>query len=141
MVPPPNSIFKVNIDTISFYDKNVFGLRVIIKYWNRGFLATSCKTEHGRVTTHTTKILTVKKGVRFAQGLDLKSIILKGDAKQVYESFENNLVDLSYNGTLLHNVFTFASWFHYFSARYIPCTCNEVANCLAHFAKFHQVKS
>ena len=56
----------------------------------------------------------------FAKDLSLNSIILEGDAKNVFDSFESSEEDLSPTGIILADAYSIASWFHFFKASFYP---------------------
>ena len=59
---------------------------------------------------------------------------LEGDAKAVYGSILDSSEDLSHNGSVLGDLYLYASWFNCFDCGYVPRTYNSPADCLANMA-------
>lgn len=60
--------------------------------------------------------------------------MLEGDVLEVIQSIWDLEADLSYNGTILLDIF-YSGWFDRFGTSFVPKVCNQVTNLLAHHAK------
>ena len=53
----------------------------------------------------------------------------------IYNSFDRDSEDLSYDGLAMTEMFERACKFYFFKAQYVNRRCNRVANCLASLAR------
>ena len=50
------------------------------------------------------ELMVALEGLKHALGLGLQSIILKRDSRLAFEQFKSSSIDLSYNGSLVHEI-------------------------------------
>ena len=73
---------------------------------------------------HRAEAIAAKEGLMFAKEMGLNSIILEGDAKNVFETFESSEEDLCLTGIILAEAYSTASWFHPFKPYFVLRICN-----------------
>ena len=65
---------------------------------------------------------------------------MEGDSQGAINRIEDDHpANLSHNGFIVQDVFTYASWFTSFGCRHTPRICHQVADTLADYALFHDV--
>ena len=52
----------------------------------------------------------------------------------MYSRLKEGSEDLSYNGSIMRDIFSYASWFAGFDCCFVPRICNQVADTLANLA-------
>ena len=65
------------------------------------------------------ELLVAKERIKQALELGLRSIILEGHSMLDFENIESSLWDLSYNGTLVHDICFMGLRFDRFKAQYM----------------------
>ena len=133
--PPPHGIFKINMDVATFANIGATRIGVVIRDWRgRVVLAVAMRIQES-MEVHHAEARAVMEGLHKAWEMGLWSIILEGDAKNVFEAFEKSEVDLSYTWSILSNAFILAQNFHYFKAQYVPRGCNTIPDKLVEIAR------
>ena len=74
------------------------------------------------------------EGLKLTQGKGFCSVILERNSRIGNELIEGTEMDLSYNGSMVHEICNLGLNFNRFKAQYIPRCCNTIA-ALAHLAK------
>ena len=101
---PPPAVVKINIDAAIFKGKNAIGIGVIIKDERANVIAAKSLKIEGENEVLRAEILVTREGLHLALDLEVKSILLEGESRAVFEDFENSFWNLSYNGVLLHKL-------------------------------------
>ena len=83
---------------------------------------------------HRAELIAAREGLLFVWELGFQRVILEGDAKVAYSSIKENRDDFPYNGSILRDIFLYASWFDCFDCGFVPRSCNSIANFLANKA-------
>ena len=81
------------------------------------------------------KIIAAKEGLLMAWEMEFQSIILEGDAKEVFKNFNSSSTDLSHSSVILHDTTIVSLWFDYFSAIFVQSEYSSVTDCLADLAR------
>ena len=81
--------------TIDIHDCELIG--VVIRDWLGHSTAAKCQ---GRMEAHTAEIQVVRLGLEFVRDRGLRSIILEGDASNVFGRLDADELDLSYNDSV-----------------------------------------
>ena len=81
---------------------------------------------------HSAELIEAKEGLPFTWKMGFRRVYLEGDAQNVYTSIQDSSEDLTYNGSILQDIYLYAFWFSFFYCSFIPRECNYVAGrCLA----------
>ena len=89
----------------------------------------------GNIDVVRAKLSAAREGVMLALELGVRLVILEGDSRVAFESIETSSWNLSYNGTLVHDICSMGLRFDRFKAQFVPRTRHRVANALARYAK------
>ena len=130
--PPPDSMYKVNVDAAFNPLSGLGGIGIVVRDNCGQFMAGKTQVLfQGDDDPHQAELYAARAGLSFAWELGSRRITLEGDAKNVISSTKGSTEDLSYNGFIFRDIFMFASWFDCFDYNYVPRICNEVADFLA----------
>ena len=89
----------------------------------------------GAMESHQVEALVAKEGIPFTLELGTRTLIVKGDARLIFESFNNNEENLSYTGSTLSEAYGLASRFYFFKSQFVPRMCDAIADNLARIAR------
>ena len=107
--PPLDSIYKVNVD-VAFNSLSGSGGIGIVGRDNYGrFMARKTYVLFQEDDPHHLELYAARAGLSFAWELGFRRIILKGDPKNVISNIKDSSEDLSYNGSILRDIFMFVS--------------------------------
>ena len=123
------------VDGAVFDDEHAYGVGIVIRNSEGDVIAAKAQKNLGRTYAHQFELLAVKEALNFAWSIGIRRITLEGDAKNVYSCLEEPSVDLSGNGTIIHDIILLASWFNRFKAYFVPRQCNRVVNTLCKYAR------
>ena len=124
-----------------FEEEDAIGLGIIIRDENGIVLLTRIGKKRGETDVIKPELIAAREGVKLALKLGWRSIILEGDSKIVFENIESSSWDVSYNGTLIHDICSIRLRFDRFKAQYVYKNENRIVDALAHYVKFVRARN
>ena len=87
---PPLGVFKINIDIATVDDASAMGLGVVIRDSRGHFVAARTRKVLGEADAMRVEAMAIREGLSLAKDLEIRAVILEGDAKIILENFENS---------------------------------------------------
>ena len=133
--PPPQGLVNVNVDVALFLGIDVVGVGIMLRNHHGEFIAAKAIQKHHVSSPHPVELYAAPEGLLFARELGIRSVCLEGDAKVVFDNIKSGRQDLTYNRSILKDIYMCCSWSYRFDCDSISKDSNKVADCLANQVK------
>ncbi|XP_075645090.1 uncharacterized protein LOC142616088 [Castanea sativa] len=134
-IPPPISVFKLNVDGAVFAKMNSVGVGVIVRDWNGQFVVVICRKLHAPLGPLEVEAKAVEVGLQFAKQLGSTDFIIEGDSLTVSRALNHSSsVPVSIDAVIM-GIGEVSMEFHNVVFTHVKRNANASAHLLAKYAE------